>query len=90
MANSLFVLPVFRREQYDSFRREIGTDLADTYDKWQDLFAEEVEEARRKGLSVINIEVDFDEFMAHCRASALKPDAMILLEFAKGKKLRPN
>jgi trehalose-6-phosphate synthase len=55
MAKELFVLPVFNPAQYDAFRREIGANLADTYDEWCKLFADEVSEAMRQGDTVVEV-----------------------------------
>ena len=32
-------LPVIAQDDYDFFRRILGNHIADTYDKWLDLFA---------------------------------------------------
>jgi hypothetical protein len=81
----VFVLPVIRRQDYDAFRRDVG--LADTYDEWAKLFANEVEEARRLGKTVVEAEVNYDEFTQYCRSTGKKPDPMVLLEFAMHRPL---
>ena len=69
----VFPLPVIRPEDYDAFRREVGSDLADTYDEWLDLHREQVDEARRRGDPVAEIEVKLDEFIGFCRATGTSP-----------------
>jgi hypothetical protein len=78
----VFVLPVIRRQDYDAFRRNIGPNLADSYDEWAKLFANEVAEARRLGKTIVEAEINYEEFTRYCNANAKKPDAMVLLEFA--------
>ena len=78
----VFVLPVIRRQDYDAFRRNIGPNLADSYDEWAKLFANEVAEARRLGKTIVEAEINYEEFIRYCSANAKKPDPMVLLEFA--------
>ena len=82
----VFVVPVIRREDYDAFRRDIGQNLADTYDEWAKLFADELAEARRQGKTVIEAIVHYDEFLAFCVANGHKPNPQILLDFAIRKR----
>jgi hypothetical protein len=42
----VFVIPVIRREDYDAFRRDAGSTLANTYDEWMKLLTKEVAQAR--------------------------------------------
>jgi hypothetical protein len=86
-AGKVFVLPVIRRQDYDAFRRDVGANLAKTYDEWVALFAGEVAEARRIGKTVIEAEVNYDDFTRYCRTNGKKPDPMSLLEFAMHRPL---
>jgi hypothetical protein len=83
----LFVLPVIRRQDYDAFRRDVGPNLATSYDEWARLLANEVAEARRIGKTVVEAEVNYDEFTRYCRTSGKKADPMTLLEFAMHRPL---
>ena len=82
----VFVLPVIRREDYEAFRRDIRPNLAETFDEWTKLFANEIAEARRLGKNVILAQVNYDEYTRHCRANRKKPDPQSLLDFAISKK----
>jgi hypothetical protein len=84
MAN-VFIIPVIRREDYDAFLRDVGPNLADTYDEWAKLFAKEVAEARRLGNTVIETVVNYDEFVRYCATYRQKPDPQILLNFVRSK-----
>ena len=81
-----YLIPKIARNDYESFRRLIDADLPETYGEWLNLFVDELEEARRQGKTVIEIRVEYDEFIRHCRATGQKPDALILLDFAERKK----
>jgi hypothetical protein len=83
----VFVIPVIRREDYDAFRRDVGSTLANTYDEWEKLLAKEVAEARQSGKTVVEAEVNYDEFQRYCRTTGKKPDPMALLEFAAHRPL---
>jgi hypothetical protein len=86
MPKMVYPLPVFTPEQYDSFRNEIGPDLADSYDKWLKLHREQCDEAIRNGDSWVEIEVKFDEFIAYCRTTGAPTDANTLRLFTVRKK----
>lgn len=79
---AIFTLPIIRREQYDAFRRDLGPDLADTYDEWAKLFADELGKAKRRGDSLVEIEIDYDQFIRYCRTEGQQPNAEILRRFA--------
>jgi hypothetical protein len=76
---------VIRQEDYDTFRRSVGSDLADTYDEWLNLHREQVDEARRRGDTVAEIEAKFDEFVDFCRATGTAPNMKTLREFTVKK-----
>jgi hypothetical protein len=78
----VFVLPVIRREDYDAFRRDVGPNLADSYDEWAKLCASEVAEARLQGRNVVLAPINYGEFTRYCDANGKKPDPKILLDFA--------
>ena len=77
----VFPFPVILPDDYEAFRREVGSDLADTYDEWLNLHREQIDETRRRGDTVAEIEVQFDEFIAFCLATGATPDAKTLLDF---------
>jgi hypothetical protein len=83
----VFVIPVIRREDYDAFRRDVGSTLAHTYDEWVKLLAKEVAEARKSGKTVVEADVNYDEFKRYCRTAGKKPDPLVLLEFAAHRPL---
>ena len=85
MPNKLFVF-VIRENEYPAFRRAIPTNLADTFDEWAKHIKDERDEAIRGGDTIVDVEVNFDEFMRDCRANGTKPDAKVLLDFALRKK----
>ena len=78
----VFVLPVISREDYDAFRRDVGLNLADSFDDWSKLLAGEVAEARQQGRKVILAPINYDEFTRYCDANGKKPDSQTLLDFA--------
>jgi hypothetical protein len=82
-----FVIPIIRREDYDAFRRDVGSMLASTYDEWAKILSNEVAEARRSGKTVVEAEVNYDEFRRYCSMTGKKPDPMALLEFAAHRPL---
>jgi hypothetical protein len=79
--------PMIGAQDYPAFRRAVGPDLADTYDEWLKLFADRVNEARRGGDTVAQIEVHFDEFFGFCSATGRATNLNSLLEFAIEKSL---
>ena len=79
------ILPVFTPDQYDAFRKEIGTDLADSYDEWLKLHREQIEQAVQRGEQWVQIEVKFDEFVAHCRATGAPADMNTIRLFSVKK-----
>jgi hypothetical protein len=81
----IFPFPVIHPEDYESFRREVGPDLANTYDEWLNLHREQIDEARRRGLTIAEIEVKFDEFIGFCRATGTPPDLKTLRDFTVKK-----
>jgi hypothetical protein len=83
---NVIVLPVIRREDYDAFRRDVGAKLAASYDLWAKLFAREVADARRQGKTIVEAQVNYDEFARYCRANGQTPNPQTLLDFAISKK----
>lgn len=77
-----FILPVLREKDYDAFRRDIGPDLANTYDEWAKLFADDLAKAKRRGETTIKVEVNYDEFIRFCRAEGHEPNSELLRRFA--------
>ena len=67
---------------YDAFRRDVGPNLADSYDEWAKLCASEIAEARLQGKNVVLAPVNFEDFTRYCRANGRKPDPQSLLDFA--------
>jgi hypothetical protein len=85
MAKAIFTLPILHREDYDAFRRDLGADLADTYDKWMEFYAEQRDQAIKRGERVIDVQVNHHEFIRFCRSTGAQPDLKLLLEFADRK-----
>ena len=81
-----FIFPVIRREDYDAFRRDVGPNLADSYDEWAKLCAGEVAEARLQGRDVVLAPINYEEFARYCRANGKRPDSKTLLDFAIANK----
>jgi len=80
-------LPVVRREDYDSFRRDVGLNLTTTFDQWTELLESEAAEARRQGRTVVETEINYTEFKEFCSKNGLKPDPQTILEFATHRPL---
>ena len=72
-------------EDYDAFRREVGYDLTYTYDERLNLHREQVDEERRRGLTITEIQVKFDEFIGFCRATGAPADLKTLRDFTVKK-----
>jgi hypothetical protein len=79
------VFPVFTPEQYDAFRKEIGPDLADSYDEWLKLHREQCDEAIQRGEAWVQIELKYDEFLAYCRATGAPADMNTIRLFSVKK-----
>jgi hypothetical protein len=79
---NVFVFPVIRREDFDAFRRDVGSNFGKSYEEWAKLCASEVAEARLHGKNVILAPVRYEEFIGYCRTNGRKPDPQILLDFA--------
>jgi len=82
----LFVL-TFSENEYDSFKRLIGANLAYTYNEWKKFINNEVADADRSGDTVVKIEVKYDEFIAYCKANGKDADSQVLLSFFEIKKI---
>jgi hypothetical protein len=80
------VLPVISAREYDAFRRTVGTNLADTYDEWAKLKAEQIAEVVGQGDTFAEVKVKHDEFLQYCRTNGKKPNPRVLLDFANFKK----
>jgi hypothetical protein len=78
----VFVLPVIRREDFDTFKRDVGLNPTTTFDQWQKLFESEAAGARRQGRTVLETEINYTEFKQFCSNSGRKPTPQTLLEFA--------
>jgi hypothetical protein len=63
---TVFSVPVLRPEQYDAFRRDLGSDLADTYDGWLEFVHKHRSERLRQGGTLVDVEVDHDQFVRFC------------------------
>jgi hypothetical protein len=68
----VFVVPVICREDYDAFRRDVGSTLANTYEEWVNLLSKEVAEARGSGKTVVEAKVNYDEFRRYCSTTGKK------------------
>ncbi len=80
MATS-FPIPLIRPEYYNAFKREVGPDLADTYDKWRDLHAKDSAERIRRGESLVEIHVDPYEFIRFVQLRGVAGNLKTLLDF---------
>jgi hypothetical protein len=81
----VFPVPIIPPDQYDAFRQAMGQDLADTYDKWLDVVHQQRGERLRQGETLVEIEVDYNQFMAFCTATGTAPNAKTLLDFVVKK-----
>jgi hypothetical protein len=82
---SAFAIPILRRNQYEAFRREVGSDLANTYDGWLEYLGDRRVEATKRGETMVEVEIDFDHFMMFCRTRGRNPNLKALLYFAVEK-----
>jgi len=78
----VFPVPIIHPAQYDAFRRAIGPDLPDTYDEWLQHTIKHRGERLRQGETLVEVEVDYDQFIAFCAATGTAPNAKTLLDFA--------
>lgn len=76
-----FPLPVLEPEALNSYREEVGPDLADLYDKWVKRHSLECDEARMRGDSIARIEVDRDGWLQFCRVTGETPNLENLIQF---------
>lgn len=82
----IFAYPLIAKEDYPAFRPILGANAPDTHDEWLKLHREQVEQTRRDGNEVVEIEVKYDEFIALCRTSGHTPNQNVLMDFATEKK----
>ncbi len=59
----IFPVPNIPKHQFDSFRRELGPDLPDTYDEWFEFVRKHRIERLRQGETVLDVEVDYNQFL---------------------------
>jgi hypothetical protein len=86
MAKEFFVLPVISRKDYNAFRRDVGPNLAESYDEWSNQFAGELSAAERRGDTIVDVEVRYGDFIAYCHTHGINPDPKVLLAFSLVKK----
>jgi hypothetical protein len=76
-----FVRPIYREAEFDAFRRAARPNLPNTYQEWLKLLADEVSEAERRGDTITQVEIHYDEFIAFCRTKGKEPDPGLLSDF---------
>jgi hypothetical protein len=79
---------LIRREDYETFRRILQSDLASTYDVWLNGRSDEATKAVRTGMIVKSVEVDPSEFAAWCAGNRSHPTIDDLDGFAFEKAKR--
>ena len=79
---SAFSIPVIDRDKYEGFRRETGSDLADTYDRWLEFLRTRRAEAISRGATLVEVEIDLREFLSFCGSVGRLPNLQSLLDFA--------
>ena len=80
--SKIFPIPIIPKHQYDAFRRELRPDLSDTYDQWLEFVRQHRSERLRQGETILDVEVDLDEFTRFCATNGTKPNLKSLLDFA--------
>jgi hypothetical protein len=86
LASKAFVFPVISRKDYNAFRRDVGPNLADTYDQWSNRFANDLAEAEKRGYAVVDVEIKYGELIEYCRINRRNPDPQTLLDFTNYKR----
>jgi hypothetical protein len=76
-----FPFPIIPKADYPAFRAAVGPELADTYEEWLKRHANQIDEARRRGENIAEIEVNFDEFTRFCSSTRTTPNLKTLLDF---------
>ena len=68
------IKPWISEHDFETFRQSAvdNLDLADTYDEWLKLAAEEEAQYRAVGIALDKVVVHPDEFAAYCLASGLE------------------
>ena len=76
-------LPVIAQDDYESFRRILGNHIADTYDKWLDLFAN-WERQYGSGKDVVRqVKINSNEFSQNLAATGAPANVNHLLIFTE-------
>jgi hypothetical protein len=79
------VFPEISEEQYDAFRGFVGANMPDTYNEWHKLIKERIDEATRRQQSIMDVKVDYDEFVRYCGPDRAKRNIETLYRFAVKK-----
>ena len=82
----VFFIPILRLKDRDAFKRTLNTNLPAAYNEWQKRLAKDIAEARRRGDTLVKVEIDYDKFLRYCSALGEKLDGKLLLEFAANEK----
>jgi hypothetical protein len=79
---AIFFVPSIKSDDYDAFRRIIGSDLPDSFDVWANEQSKLIAERLGSGGVTRSIEVNPDEFAAHLRRSGRSASRHELNNFA--------
>lgn len=80
-----YPIPVFAAQDYEAFRRLLGSDLPDTYDEWLQFHERKTRQLLQVGQDVRAIEIHPDEFYRFCAARGTTANGKTLLDFAAEK-----
>ena len=78
-------LPTIRRQDYETFRRMLGTELPPTYQKWLKLCDRTSKEHALYGHPVWQVDVAPEEFARYCASKRAVRDRASLVRFMMEK-----
>lgn len=79
---AIFALPWIEPENYEAFRRLMGTRIPDAYEKWLQLHTQQSVNYRASGHQVQIHEVRPDDFAEFCRSHGYRHDTGALQHLA--------
>lgn len=79
---AIFALPWIEPENYEAFRRLMGTRIPDTYNEWLQLHTQQSTNYVARGHKVQTHEVRPDDFAEFCRSHGYGHDTLALQHFA--------
>jgi hypothetical protein len=78
-------IAVIHRQDFEPFRRILGTHLSNTYDEWKQLHNQKVADSAGRRAQVVLVEVYPDEFATYLTANGDAANMHLLENFAYAK-----